>query len=226
MCGRFTLTAPAEALHELFPLFDFSSFAPRYNVAPSQSVAVVRHNPDSHQPELTAMRWGLIPSWADDAKIGYRLINARSDSAATKPAFRSAFKKRRCLVLADGFFEWQKAGKHKQPYWIRRKDGKPFAFAGLWEHWTKGEKPIDSCTVLTTDANAVVRPLHDRMPVILEQSDFERWLAAQPGQFDEELLRPAADDRLTAQPVNERVNNARVDDAACIAPAEVSKLLF
>jgi putative SOS response-associated peptidase YedK len=173
------------------------------------------------------MRWGLIPSWAEDTKIGYRLINARSDSAATKPAFRSAFKKRRCLVLADGFFEWQKTGKtHKQPYWIRRKDGKPFAFAGLWEHWAKGEKPIDSCTILTTDANAVVRPVHDRMPVILERGDFERWLAVQPGQFDQELLRPAAEDCLTAQPVSERVNNARVDDAACIAPASTSPTLW
>src|SRR5262245_50704548 len=165
MCGRFTLTAPA-AVKELFPLFDVSALEAHYNIAPSQNVAAVRLGDD--RPELVMLRWGLVPHWADNPKVGYRLINARAETAATAPAFRDAFPRRRCLVLADGFYEWQKSGDSKQPYFIHRKDSKLFAFAGLWEHWRRAGQTIDSCTILTTDANELVQPLHDRMPVILE----------------------------------------------------------
>jgi hypothetical protein len=138
----------------------------------------IRHVPQHALPEIAALRWGLVPHWADDVKIGYRLINARSETAADKPAFRKAFRDRRCLILTDGFYEWQKLDGRKQPYYIRRREGKPFAFAGLWDRWNKGEQPLESCTILTTDANELMRPLHDRMPVILDPADFDRWLAA------------------------------------------------
>src|SRR5262249_35048590 len=160
----------------------------RYNVAPTQTVLAVRQLPQAARPEFVQLRWGLIPSWADDPKIGYSLINARSETAASKPAFRGPFRESRCLIVADGFYEWQKlqGSKQKQPYHITLKDGNPFAFAGLYAHWAKGEKPIDSCTILTTDANEMMRPLHDRMPVILDPGSFDKWL--DPTQHEPEPL--------------------------------------
>src|SRR5438067_9513452 len=157
MCGRFTLTAPREALTSLFPLFDIPDVTPSYNVAPTQAVLAVRVPAGRDKPELAALKWGLVPGWADDPAIGNRLINARAETAAEKPAFRSAFRQRRCLVLADGFYEWQQIGGKKQPYLFRLRDGAPFAFAGLWEHWEKGGRALDSCTVLTTGANDLVK---------------------------------------------------------------------
>ncbi len=217
MCGRFTLTASAEALQELFPLFDWSVLPPRYNIAPTQKIVAVRRDEKSGQPQLALLRWGLIPSWADDPKIGYRLINARAETAASKATFRSAFKQRHCLVLADGFFEWQKTGAAKQPYYLRLKDGQPFAFAGLWEHWHKDDQAIDSCTILTTEANDLVRPVHDRMPVILDRGRFDRWLDAAANGDWQALLQPFPSEAMTAYPVNSRVNNVRHDDPTCIA---------
>jgi putative SOS response-associated peptidase YedK len=220
MCGRFTLTASASAVKELFPLFDQAELEPRYNIAPTQAVLAVRRLPQAARPEIVPLRWGLIPHWADDAKIGYRMINARADTAASKPAFRSAFRQRRCLILADGFYEWQKTGKTKQPYYIRMKDNKPFAFAGLWEHWDKGEKPIDSCTILTTDANELMQPLHDRMPVILPPTVFEPWLdpAVQKPEAVQSLLEPFPSEGMTAIPISTYVNNVRNEGPACVAP--------
>jgi putative SOS response-associated peptidase YedK len=178
----------------------------RYNVAPSQDVATIRE-----PGKLEFMRWGLIPSWADDPKIGYRMINARSETAATKPAFRSAFKKRHCLVLADGFYEWRKEGKQKMPVYIRRADDKPFAFAGLWERW----RDIDTCTILTTEPNDLIRPLHDRMPVILSPNDYGAWL--NPETPDPSyMLEPCPSDELTCYGVNPIVNNARNEGAQCL----------
>src|SRR5262245_7474343 len=176
MCGRFTLTAPRQALKNLFPLFDFPEVPPNYNVAPTQAVLAVRvpHGQDKPAPAL--LKWGLVPGWADDPAIGNRMINARAETAADKPSFRAAFRKRRCLVLADGFYEWQKVGGKKQPYLIRLRGGEPFAFAGLWEHWERDGRAVESCTILTTDANGLVKPLHDRMPVILAPQDFALWL--------------------------------------------------
>jgi putative SOS response-associated peptidase YedK len=172
-----------------------------------------------HQSPV-GLRWGLVPHWADDIKIGYSLINARSETAADKPAFRKAFRDRRCLILTDGFYEWQKLEDRKQPYYIRRRDGKPFAFAGLWESWSKGETPVQSCTILTTDANDLMRPLHDRMPVILDPGNFDRWLdptVNKPAEV-QPLLAPCPADWLQAIPVSTHVNNPRHEDASCVTP--------
>jgi len=163
----------------------------------------------------------LIPSWAPYATIGNRLINARAESRAEKPSFRDAFRRRRCLVLADGFFEWKKQGRKKEPYLMRLRDGKPFAFAGLWENWRTPDKtPLETCTILTTDANELVRPLHDRMPVILEAEAYEPWL--DPELHDKEKLLPLLHsfpaDKMTAYAVNELVNNPRNDLAKCLEP--------
>lgn len=220
MCGRFTLTASIEKLREQFPLFELpEESVPRYNVAPTQLILAVRQAEGEARPRGVFLRWGLVPSWADDLAIGNRLINARADTVAQKPSFRAAFKKRRCLILADGFYEWIKEGKKKQPYHIRLKDGAPFAFAGLWEFWKKDEE-IESCTILTTDANDTIRPLHDRMPVILEPRDFKRWLDPAPGDPGVllEMLRPYPAEQVTLAPVSVLVNNPRNERAECVVP--------
>jgi putative SOS response-associated peptidase YedK len=227
MCSRFTLTR-IESLAELFQLagllhLEPLTLEPRFNVAPSQLVAAVRYDIEKGTKELAELRWGLIPSWADDPKIGYKLINARAESVAQKPAFRAAFKKRRCLIPADGYFEWQKQGSKKQPYYFRRQDGKPFAFAGLWERWDKspaGQPPLESCTIITTEANALTQPIHDRMPVILQPNDYATWLdpALQDPAVLVPLLRPLAGDELTFYPVSTRVNSPKNDEPACVVP--------
>jgi putative SOS response-associated peptidase YedK len=180
-------------------VFDAPLFEPRYNVAPTQTVPIVKTKDAGWESAL--VRWGLIPAWARDAKIGYRLINARADTVATKPSFRSAFKRRRCLVPADGFYEWQKAGKGKQPFYIHRKDEEPFAFAGLWEAWENPEdgKEIQSCSLVTTEANALMAPIHDRMPVILDSATCDRWLDAdEPANDLLRLLKPFPREELAA----------------------------
>src|SRR5262249_33099246 len=178
MCGRFTQTAASkETLADLFNLSDPPGLLPLFNIAPTQPVAAVRVVPGGQQQELVALRWGLVPSWSDDLKIGYKMINARAETAATKPSFRSAFRSRRCLIASDGYFEWQKQDGKKQPFYFRMKDGRLFAFAGLWERWQGPEgEPVESCTILTTEANALARPVHDRMPVIVDPADFGQWL--------------------------------------------------
>lgn len=220
MCGRFTLTAPKEMLKQIFPLVDFPDMPPHYNIAPTQMVLALRQLPRSTRPECVSLRWGLVPAWAEEVKAGPPMINARAESVADKPAFRAAFRQRRCLVLADGFYEWQKTEGRKQPYFIRMKDAKPFAFAGLWERWHRGEQPVESCTILTTDANDLMRPLHDRMPVIIEPASYPRWL--DPSCHDDaavkDLLRPFPSEQLTAFPVGTQVNNARFDEPSCIQP--------
>jgi putative SOS response-associated peptidase YedK len=189
---------------------------PRYNIAPSQEVLAVRILPDSGEREGTLLRWGLIPSWAKDPGIGNSLANARADTIAEKPAFRSAFKKRRCLVVADGFYEWGTGDGGKIPYYFQLQDGEPFAFAGLWERWEKGEEPVESCTLITTEANGVVGRVHNRMPVILEPDDYDRWL--DPNEQDaKELLRPLPDDALISYAVSKLVNNPRNERPECIA---------
>lgn len=216
MCGRFTLTDPAKGLREIFPLFDLSELKARYNIAPTQPVAAVRRDPQTAQPALVHLRWGLVPAWADEPGVANRLINARCETAATLPAFRAAFAERRCLVLADGFFEWQKLDRKRQPYFIRRRDGRPFAFAGLWEHWRRGGQTIDSCTILTTDANELIRTLHDRMPIILDPAAFDRWL--DPAVDPAEVLRPYAAQEMEMYAVSARMNRPEHDDASCVAP--------
>jgi putative SOS response-associated peptidase YedK len=223
MCGRFTLRAPASVVAEQFSLFDMPPFAPRFNIAPSQPVAVVRLDPEAPEPtrQVVWLRWGLIPGWADDPAIGNRLINARAETAAAKPAFRAAFRRRRCLVAADGFYEWQKTGGRKQPFFIHRRDDRPFGFAGLWESWEGPDhSAVESCTLLTTEANPLLRTIHDRMPVILPAEQYDRWL--DPSQRPEQLqplLAPWPDGDLDAYPVGTVVNSPASDDPRCIEPA-------
>jgi putative SOS response-associated peptidase YedK len=223
MCGPFTLTAPRKALSKLFPRFDLPDVPPNYNVAPTQAVLAVRVPHGQEQPEPALLKWGLVPGWADDPAVGNRMINARAETAADKPAFRSAFRRRRCLILSDGFYEWQKAGGKKQPYLIRLRGGEPFAFAGLWEHWERDGRALDSCTILTTDANGLVRPLHDRMPVILSPRDFDLWLdpKVEKGAGLQALLRPYAVEEMAAYPVGLRVNSPKHNAAACVAPLAI-----
>ena len=218
MCGRYLLRAPLDELQQAFGFPERPNLAPRYNIAPTQPVPIVRLRADGRGRELALVRWGLVPPWAKDAAIGSRMINARAEGITEKPAFRGAFRKRRCLVPADGFYEWRKvAGGGKRPVLIRRRDGAPFAFAGLWERWRGPEGPLDTCTIVTTDANALLAPIHDRMPVILDPADHERWLdPSRPGA--EELLRPCPDDRLEAVPVSTRVNSPRNDDPSLLEP--------
>jgi len=224
MCGRFTLRTPSNVLLEQFLLSVEPELAPRYNIAPTQPVAVVRLDPHREGRQLAMLRWGLIPSWAKDPAMGNRMINARGETVAEKPAFRSAFKRRRCLVLADGYYEWQKRGREKQPYHIRLRDDRPFAFAGLWETW-KGVAdgpltgPIESCTIITMAANELTREIHDRMPVILHPKDHDLWLdpAVQDRDRLTPLLRPFDSDRMIAEPVSSHVNNPRNDDPRCVA---------
>jgi putative SOS response-associated peptidase YedK len=210
MCGRYTLRANLSALVKLFGGVEFPDTTPRYNIAPTQQVLTVRQH-EAEAPRAVWLRWGLIPSWAQDAKIGYSLINARADGVATKPSFRAAFRRRRCLVLADGYYEWQRQGKDKIPFHVRRPDGEPFAFAGLWEIWRNDEQTIESCTVITTEANERLRWLHDRMPVILPPVDHARWIDPAPGDpaIFMEMLQSAPDDLLEAVQVGTKVNNAR-----------------
>jgi putative SOS response-associated peptidase YedK len=221
MCGRFTLIAPGEAIAEHFGLREIPTLAPRYNIAPTQPVAAIRISSKSGTPELTHFHWGLIPRWAKDPTIGSRMINARSETAAEKPSFRVAFKYRRCLVPADGFYEWQKVNGGKQPVRIGLADGGLFAIAGLWEHWQSPDgSEIESCTLLTTGPNELLKPVHNRMPVILSPDDYELWLdpgAQHPGEV-QPLLRSYPDETMRYYPVSTHVNNPRNEDPLCIEP--------
>jgi len=218
MCGRYTITVSGRLLAELFELGSEPRFAPRYNVAPTQHVPVVRLSADG-QREWVEARWGLVPAWAKDESIGARMINARGETLTEKPSFRNAVRRRRCLIPADGFYEWRREGAGKQPYLIRFSDGRPFAFAGLWEAWrAPGAEPLVSCTIVTTNPNEVVAPLHDRMPVILPRDLHREWLG--PGELPAQRLlgliapHPAGD--MEAFPVSRRVNNPGADDPACL----------
>lgn len=222
MCGRYTLTAPAEVLTEIFDLAESIELHPRYNIAPTQETAVVGLNHEGKR-SLGLMRWGLIPHWAKDPSIGNRLINARAETVAEKPAFRSSFAKRRCLVPADGFYEWQKAGSRKQPYYLQLAEHRPFAFAGLWARWSPPEgEPVKSFTLLTTTPNEVAAKVHDRMPVILPAEHYELWL--DPEVHDREALEavlgPFPAEGMEAYPVSTLVNSPKNDEPRCIEPLE------
>jgi putative SOS response-associated peptidase YedK len=225
MCGRFTLRASPRAVAEQFSLLEPPPLVPRFNIAPSQPVAIVRLEPDSAQPrrQCVPVRWGLIPSWAKDPAIGNRMINARAETAADKPAFRAAMRRRRCLIPADGFYEWQHTGSRRQPFFIRLRDDRLFAFAGLWEAWEGPEhSAVESCTILTTAANDLVRPIHDRMPVILEGADYNRWLdpAIDHSETLRPLLGPLRSNALETYPVGVHVNRPGNEGPQCSAPAE------
>ncbi|BAY17355.1 hypothetical protein NIES21_31920 [Anabaenopsis circularis NIES-21] len=221
MCGRFTLNQSADALSKAFHLQQIPDLAAQYNIAPTQMVPTVLHNPTSKQDKFQQLRWGLIPGWAKDAKMGVKLINARAETVAEKPAFRAAFKRRRCLVIADGFYEWQKQQGKKQPYYFRLQDSQPFAFAGLWEMWHSPEgEEIASCTIVTTTANELLTPIHDRMPVILAPEDYDLWLDTQvqtPEKL-QPLLDPYPAEAMTAYPVSNLVNKPQHNSPECIIP--------
>ena len=218
MCGRYTLATPVGRLADEFG-FDTSSkhFRTSYNVAPTQQVPAVLAEGGTRRLEM--LRWGLVPSWADDPGIGARMINARSETAPEKPSFRSAFRRRRCLIPADGFYEWKRLNGSKQPYYFRLDGGRPFAFAGLWESWNE-DGEIRSCTILTTTANDLAEEIHERMPVILPRTHYDAWL--DPETEDEELaalLGPYPGDDLEVYPVSRFVNSPGNDDPRCIEPA-------
>jgi putative SOS response-associated peptidase YedK len=225
MCGRFTLNQSSSALGEFFCIDNIPDLAAQYNIAPTQKVATVLHNPETNQREFQQLTWGLIPAWMKDPKMGVKLINARCETVAEKPAFRSAFQHRRCLVLADGFYEWKRENGQKQPFYFRLSDGQPFAFAGLWERWgpaqgnSDGEE-IRSCTILTTAANELVQPIHERMPVILAPQDYDLWLNSQMPTSEalQQLLCPYPAEAMTAYPVSPLVNNSRQNSSECIIP--------
>jgi putative SOS response-associated peptidase YedK len=220
MCGRYTLTANTQKLAEAFDGLEVPAELPaRYNIAPSQAIAVVANNGEH---KLEFFQWGLIPSWAKDPKIGNKMINARAETLGEKPSFRNAYKRRRCLVLADGFYEWKKEGdKTKTPMYIRLASGEPFAFAGLWELWQKTEDMILSCTIITTEPNELMAQIHNRMPVILPHTAYEQWLdpaERTPDQLDG-LLQPFPAGLMTAYPVSKLVNSPANDSRELIEPA-------
>ena len=224
MCGRFTQTALPEAIARQFEVAELPLFIPRYNIAPSQPIATIRIEPDTSTRKLVMLRWGLIPSWAKDPKIGSQCINAKAETVAEKPSFRSAFKKRRCLVVATGFYEWQVQGRTKQPMWIGLRSKQPFAFAGLWEHWKPAEgESLETCTIITTEPNDLMAPIHNRMPVILAPASYDKWLDPLFQQVESltALLRPYPSEELTAYPVSTLVNNPRHDVPQCLEPVSV-----
>ena len=232
MCGRYTETKYLAKLRKRFGdrfqcEFPEDSFTPRYNISPSQDAPVILN---AGGPVMRMLRWGLVPAWAKEEKIGYSMINAKAETVAAKPSYRNAFKKRRCLVVADGFYEWKRAGTVKLPHWFTLRDGEPFAFAGLWETWTRPDQSeLQTFTIITTEPNELVNPCHNRMPVILPPESFEQWL--DPEFQDAErllgLLRPYAAAEMTATEVSTWVNSPRNEGARCIErlPADTPSAL-
>ena len=244
MCGRFTLRTPATVLIEHFDLDlrvdrQLPLFEPRYNIAPTQEILVVRNDPAEDVRRADMMRWGLVPAWSDGPKggSGPPMINARCETLAEKPMFRGAVRRRRCLIPVDGFYEWQQSASgtrgKKQPYFIHRADDAPFAFAGLWETWTPQSASaagpdrlrIESCTIVTTEANAKLRELHDRMPVVLAPCDYGTWLNPKIEEPEalKHLLKPCGEESLVAEPVGTHVNRVANDDPRCV---EIQRTLF
>lgn len=231
MCGRYTLFASPEEIAGIFnlPVTDVSRVlgsGPRFNIAPTTDVAAIRWSESEATRELVPFRWGLVPHWAKEMKSGPLLINARGETVADKPAFRSSFRTRRCLVIADGFYEWQKLLDRKQPHYFQVDDGALFAFAGIWDRWELGGgggDVVESCAIITTRANELTKLVHERMPVILSQDSWDTWI--RDAQYDRiqqhtlrSLLNPFPNERLRAVPVSTIVNNARNDSSECVEP--------
>jgi putative SOS response-associated peptidase YedK len=220
MCGRFSFHSPHEAVTRLFGVAAAPAIEPRWNIAPTQFIATVRESGGPR--EVAMLYWGLVPSWAKEKSIGTRMINARGETLVEKPSFRNAFRRRRCLVLADGYYEWQRAGGAKQPYYISFDDGAPFGMAGLWERWrdpATGE-PLESCCIVTTSPAPAVAHVHDRMPVILPPDAYAEWLDPQNEATERlsRLLVPSAAPGLHARPVSQRVNSARNEGPELVLP--------
>lgn len=222
MCGRFTVRSNPNVIAKEFGLSGVLDLIPHFNIAPTQMVAAVRSLDGSR--ELALLRWGLVPPWASELSIGSRMINARSETVATKPSFKKAFQSRRCLVVADGFYEWQKTDDKKQPFFIRLKSDQPFGFAGLWERNDRTGQPVETCTIITTTANEMMVPLHERMPVIIPPEQYDLWLDPEVKDVQqlERLLQPFPSDEMTAYPVSTLVNSPKNDLAACVEPLEAS----
>ena len=221
MCGRFTLFEPDKVLAKEFGVSDFTKRSPRYNIAPSQPIVAVRAVPAGTGREFALLRWGLIPSWSKDPAIGNRLINARAETVWEKPSFRTPFRRHRCLIPTNGFYEWQRQERGKRPFFVHMRDKRLFAFAGLWDRWESPDKGvIETCTILTTAANAVLAPIHDRMPMILPPGEYARWLDPSLQEPDSlvPLLVPFPTEEMLAFPVSPRVNTPSVDDEGCITP--------
>jgi len=225
MCGRFTLRLAPQELQSFFDLVRTDGFKPRYNIAPTQNISAIRQTDEGRIGSL--MHWGLIPSWAKDRKMAARMINARGETASQKPSFRTPFKHQRCLIPADGIYEWKETGeRYKQPYHITVGEEEPFAMAGLWTDWTDPEsgEVIESCTIITTAANSVMRDLHERMPVILPRESWDVWLdAGQPSETTdqkalESLLIPYSDDQMQYRPVSRLVSSPRNETPECLNP--------
>lgn len=217
MCGRFSLKTTPDALERIFGHAVPPGYRPRYNVAPSQQVLAIISGEGEERPAM--LRWGLVPFWAKDPSIGSRLINARAESIGEKPAYRNAFRRRRCVILADGFYEWQQRSGGKYPMWVRLSDGEPFAMAGVWERWDRGDEPLESCTILTTEANDFMRTIHTRMPIILTEEARGAWLA--PDTQENALRELMADGQtveLRAHEVSKLVNSPANHLPGCIEP--------
>ena len=221
MCGRFTVRSNANVIANEFGLSRLVDLIPHFNIAPTQLVATVRSLDGPR--ELVMLRWGLVPPWATELSIGSRMINARSETVATKPSFKKSFLSRRCLVVADGFYEWQKIDDKKQPFYIRLKSDRPFGFAGLWERNDRTGQPVETCTIITTTANELMAPLHDRMPVIIPPEQYDHWLDPEAHDVTqlERLLQPFPSDEMTAYPVSTLVNSPKNDLAECVEPLKV-----
>lgn len=221
MCGRFTQTHTAEAIAATFQVPTVPPAPPRYNIAPSQLIGTIWHPQGAAGRQFMPLQWGLVPFWAKDPAIGNRLINARAETVTEKPSFRAAFRYRRCLIVADGFYEWQRQARKKQPYYFRFQGRSLFAFAGLWEQWeSPAGEVLQTCTILTTTANAVLQPIHDRMPVILPPEAYDAWLDPTLNDAKElqPWLQPYPAAEMVAEPVSPLVNRATVDQAECIQP--------
>jgi putative SOS response-associated peptidase YedK len=217
MCGRFAQKSPTKKIAKQFKVEEVPPLVERYNVAPTQSVLVVRE-PDER--EAVFLKWGLVPRWAKDPTIGNRLINARAETVTEKPSFREAFARRRCLVPVDGFFEWSRRGDGKRPFYFHMVNGEPFAIAGLWEQWEGEGGPLETCTLLTTEANELLAPYHDRMPVILRMEDYEVWLdaGARRPELLTPLLRPYSHEEMAAYAVSALVNSPSNNGPRCVEP--------
>lgn len=225
MCGRFAQRSDPKRLAREFKVAEVPDVAARYNIAPTQDILSIRRAEDDR--EAVFLKWGLVPSWAKDVSIGAKLINARSETVTEKPSFREAFKKRRCIIPADGFYEWQRTRGKKQPFFFQMKDESPFGFAGLWEMWQGvGGEAIESCTILTTEANEVLRPVHDRMPVILHSDDYELWLDedVRKRELLKDLLRPYPAEEMMRHPVSPTINSPLNQGATLIERMTVNSL--
>jgi putative SOS response-associated peptidase YedK len=228
MCGRYRLSRRKQIIEEHFDAASGDEdWTPRYNIAPTQPIPVIRQNPKEPVRELSLLRWGLIPSWAKESSIAAKMINARSETASTKPALRDALKSRRCLVPADAFYEWMRTGKAKQPYCFEVGEGELFAFAGIWDRWRNPSgNTVETCSILTTTPNSVTSAVHDRMPVILDPDCYDLWL--DPGMRDvaaaSELLRPYDARRMRCYPISTRINHVANDDEECSKAMELAQI--